>query len=198
MSAEKIEWLKNENQKVNDEISMHKKKQEELRCRVKQLTENLNKRSNQLEAIKKRCEETKLQLTELMANEKKIIAIHEIEKSRYSKIRQAIEDHKAAIDGVTNRNIDKNVHCVNKPSAISPNLLSYNRCCREYQLDEKERNLTDRKSSLAKREQDLVIKRNHNSARIVRLRKLLQTSEAKRALRKEQLTAVKSKVNRRY
>ncbi|XP_058817370.1 uncharacterized protein LOC131680674, partial [Topomyia yanbarensis] len=191
MNAERIKWLKSENQKVNDEIIMHKKKHEELRVRIKQLTEGISNRSNQLGAIKKRCEETKLQVTELMTNEKRITAIHEIEKSRYSKIRQAVEDYKATILSVTRKNTDP-VHG-NSSAVLSPNQLSYARCSREYQLDEKERRLTELKRSLAKREQDLVIKRNHNSARIVRLRKLLQSNEAKRALCKEQLSALKSR-----
>lgn len=82
-----------------------------------------------------------------------------------------------------------------KAVEISP---SYVRCSRECELDEKERQLADQRRKLAKREQAIVIRKNHNAARIVRLRKLLQSNEEKRALYKEQLAALRSKASRRY
>lgn len=82
-----------------------------------------------------------------------------------------------------------------KAVEISP---SYVRCSRECKLDEKERHLADQRRKLAKREQAIVIRKNHNAARIVRLRKLLQSNEEKRALYKEQLAALRSKASRRY
>ncbi|XP_065092623.1 uncharacterized protein LOC135713438 isoform X2 [Ochlerotatus camptorhynchus] len=200
MNFEKIKWLKSENQRVNDEVNSLKKKHVELERRLKELTEYLGSKNNQLDTLKKRCEETKLQLTELAANEKRVAAIHDLEKNRYSKIRQAIEEHKEMLSRVTKRKMadhQQPVQVIN-PELASPNPFAYVSCSREYQLGEKERQLDDLKRLLEKREQEIVIKRNHNAARIVRLRKLLQSNEAKRTLCKEQLAALKAKTNRRY
>ncbi|XP_055541389.1 uncharacterized protein LOC129727514 [Wyeomyia smithii] len=195
-------WHSDERRRVNDEIVVYKKKHEELARRIKQVEELLNNRGNQLNVMKKRCEETRLALTELESNERRIAAIHELEKLRYSKIQQAVTDHKASISRATKKNVCSSVDPSSNGSILnilaSPDQSSYTRCSGECQLDEKEKRLSVMERSLLKREQELVIRRNHNAARVVRLRKLLHSHEAKRALCKEQLSALKAKANRRY
>ncbi|KAL1401329.1 hypothetical protein pipiens_006698 [Culex pipiens pipiens] len=172
-----------------EEYKHQKTKHEELRRRIRDVTGSLNNRTSQLQVLKKRCEEVKLHLTDAMADDKTIAAFHELERSRYAKLRQAVEEHKAAVT------LEQKQTSVVKAVEISP---SYVRCSRECELDEKERHLADQRRKLAKREQAIVIRKNHNAARIVRLRKLLQSNEEKRALYKEQLAALRSKASRRY
>lgn len=195
-NQDKIRWLKNENQRVNDEINSSKKKHAELERRIKELSEHLVTKNGQLDTLKKHCEETKLQLAELAANDKRIAAIHDLEKGRYSKIRQAVEEHKDMFSRLAKRKIDRPKYA--SPEPVTPVLLLPASRTREFELGEKERQRDDLKRLLEKREQEIVIKKNHNAARIVRLRKLLQTNEGKRALCKEQLAALKAKTNRRY
>ncbi|XP_055636330.1 uncharacterized protein LOC129775519 isoform X2 [Toxorhynchites rutilus septentrionalis] len=181
--TEKIKWLHSENGRVIDEIKLYKKKQEELELKIKELFNYLNNRGNQLETIKKHCEETKLQITEVTSNEKRILAIHELEKSRYSKLRRAVNEHKEAFSRAIRKQRINSCQVNSKthsPVVPFPNQVSYVNYSLECQLDERKRYLDNVKP------------------RIIRLRKLLQSNEAKRALCKEQLTALKSKQNRRY
>ncbi|XP_053691148.1 uncharacterized protein LOC128739676 [Sabethes cyaneus] len=192
-------WLRDEHRRVNEEISVHKKRQEELARRMKQIRELLNNRGAQLDTMKKRCEETRLLLTELTANEKRIAAFHELEKLRYSKIQHAVDEHKASILRLIHREEGESHNEVKTvDNIISHDQSTYVCCNRGCTLDEKIQFRSDLERSLVKREQELTIRRNHNAARIVRLRKLLHSHEAKRALCKEQLSALKAKANRRY
>ncbi|XP_038120441.1 uncharacterized protein LOC6039709 [Culex quinquefasciatus] len=188
---DKAKWLASEHRRIMEEYKHQKTKHEELRRRIRDVTGSLNNRTSQLQVLKKRCEEVKLHLTDAMADDKTIAAFHELERSRYAKLRQAVEEHKATVT----RAVEQKQTSAVKAVEISP---SYVRCSRECELDEKERQLADQRRKLAKREQAIVIRKNHNAARIVRLRKLLQSNEEKRALYKEQLAALRSKASRRY
>ncbi|XP_055609429.1 uncharacterized protein LOC129756545 [Uranotaenia lowii] len=195
---DKIKQTDLEKSKMTETILAVKKKKEELDRRILELKGSLSNRQSQLEVLQKRCEESKLQLTELASNEKRVDAIHEIEHIRHEKLRCLVQEHKAAIDRLTSKNKDQFRNRITCPNVASPYQLSAASYTREYQLDEREGTLNELQRSLEKREQNLVIKKNHNTARIVRLRKLLQTNETKRATCKEQLVALKSRNTRRY
>lgn len=189
--CDKAKWLNSEHRRIMDEFKRQQTKHEELRRRIRDVTASLNNRTSQLNVLKKKCEEGKLQLTESLANDKTIAVIHELERSRYAKLLQAVEEHKAAVAHA----VEQKQTSVVKSAEISP---SYVRCSRECELDEEERRLAEMKRKQAKHEQSIAIRKKHNAARIVRLRKLLQSSEEKRGLYKEQLAAMRSKASRHY